>query len=428
MTLYVLLASLLVHFFIFVLSEKDDKIFQGLLLFSNLYFCLGGYYYWLIVQKTLFVGVYWGDTRLGEVILLLSICTTLIAIMVFLLSRRVKKYIPFVLNNNVRQIPHSLWFLLGLAFLGTLIVYVNGIFGNGYETGGYFLIAYQFSDLFVPILVFLVAVRGINKINIALITYFLLYAILVGFRYKIALLAIPLIVLLLFSGIRRSKKILLVSAFILITLILFSLLTLFRSKFSGINIDRSFDDIWLDLQYGLFAESNILFGLISIINEYVDRDNFYYLQPLFDIVKEFIPRFLMPDRETGAYLRQMQLGFLTDQGELSGTAYPFIGEFAMMFGWWGIGLGLILFVSIYIYLKRILRKVALSEELWFGGLGLIAAIMAYYHYSRGYLPQIAKSYAFVLLPYVYFCGQQKRKFVQLKLKKIKLKNLKLNQS
>jgi hypothetical protein len=185
-------------------------------------------------------------------------------------------------------------------------------------------------------------------------------------------------------------------------------MTLYRSRFMGLDLSVQSENVDTNLVFGLFAESNIIFGLSSIISQYLDKGNYYFLSPIFDALTDLVPRFLMPDREHGLYLQEMTWGFISDEGINSKTAYPFIGEFAIMGGWLGISFGIVIYSYLYIFLYRLMAKWSSNKRMFFVGVGLIAAQMGYYHYSRGYLPQMLKSYIFIVLPYIYLCRAQFR--------------------
>ncbi len=412
MILLLLLASFTVHSVIYRYSKNDDKIFQGILLFSNLYFCGGSYFFWFTIQETYFAGLTWGEYRVGNAIMLLTVCTTIVSMTVFLLNLNSKQFRPVRASYSLSHSPLITWFFFGLGLAGSIIVFVDSIRSGYSGKSSIFLIAYQFSDLLIPVIIYLVATKGISKINLALISYFVIYSIFVGFRYKIALLIIPLISLLFYSNIKKSKKIFYAGLIGLVVLTLFTLLTLFRSKFSGIDLSRNIEGGWASILYGFFAESNIIFGLASIVLSNIESDKLYYFQPFLDIFREFVPRFLDPSKSVGEYIRPMQVGFFTFEGENSGTAYPFIGEYGIMFGWSGIAVGVILFSALYTLLRRVLRKFALTGEHLIAGLGLISAVMAYFNYSRGFLPAVAKSYIFIIFAYIVICVMH-RKMVRL---------------
>lgn len=88
--LLILSVNLLINIFLFLKVKIEDRIFLGLLLFSHCYFCLGGYYFWVLKENTFFAEVV-GGHAVNISIAVLSISTTLIAIFVFLLTKNIKK-------------------------------------------------------------------------------------------------------------------------------------------------------------------------------------------------------------------------------------------------------------------------------------------------------------------------------------------------
>jgi hypothetical protein len=131
--------------------------------------------------------------------------------------------------------------------------------------------------------------------------------------------------------------------------------------------------------------------------------NVFPLDPFVDTVKEFIPHFLMPTRVSGLYTIPMQRGFLTIEGMGSGTVWPWIGEFMMMAGYLGIVIGPPTMAGIYVYLKSKLKSNCGTHRQYTLGVALLATIVGYYHYSRGYTPQAVKGYVFIILPYIILC-------------------------
>ena len=411
--LYLIILSLCIHFYLFFYARKHDKIFLGTLFFSHFYFCLGGYYFWIFKMETLFTGRVWGEEHIQKALLILSFFTTLLAFFVFFLSRNTH-YIKYPEINLAVKLPKATWVFTLIGIVSSFIVIQQGILGGGFsrDRSAYFLIAYQLSDTILPVILFLVAVNGLTKWNILFILYFVIYASLVGFRYKIELLAIPLLALLMFSNINNNRKIMYLGILSSGVLALFSFLTLFRSKFKGIDLSKNVGDAGSDLSYGFFAETNIVFGMYSTISEYIDKDYYVYFDPIIDIFLEWVPRFIMPNRVTADYLMPQHLGFITKQGMNSATSYPFVGEFMMMFGWLGAFLGTFACYIVYRYLCKLLQNCVVSKNLWICGVGIFASVMAYYQYSRGYLPQISKSYICLVFPYLYLCYKYKQEILK----------------
>jgi hypothetical protein len=409
---FVLLFCITLHSYILKNSKLYDQFFIGTLLASHLYYCLGAYVYWVLVQDGYFAGVHWSISDLSLAIATLSIGTTVVALITFIKTR----YSPLDANRYAEtkietiEIPYSatILFLIGLS--ASLIVIFEGraISITSFEQrSAYFLIAYQFSDVLIPVILFLVAARGLTKFNLALVMFFLIYASIVGFRYKIALIAIPLLALLISAPLPIKRKSFFIFLFGLSAVTLFTVLTLFRQKFSGIDLSSGADRTASEFMYGLFAEANIMFGLTAIFSEFIETDHFIFFQPFIDALLELIPRALYPDRVTGEYMSKYAAGFITEEGQTSGTAYPFIGEFAAMGGWTAIIVGVFAYAMIYTGLRYLLSKFATTRATLMCGLGLVAGVIGYYHYSRGYTPQILKAHIFVIAPYLFLCTRQK---------------------
>ncbi len=415
--LFLLLISLTIHFYLFKSSEAGDRIFLGVLFASQTYYCLGGYLYWVVSEQGYFAGVNWSIDDLSVSILALSSASTAIATIVYFWPRLFPAKtapIPHETRKTL-EIPYTALVLFFLGFIASVTVLSESLSAASFDTSGFdfgrrsdfFLIAYQFSDLLIPVILFLLVARGLTKFNLALIIYFLIYASFVGFRYKIALFIFPLGALLLATNLPKKRKIFYTFLFGLGVLAHFSILTLFRQKFSGIDLGANVERSLESFTYGLFAEANVVFGLTAIFSEYTNADQFVYLQPIYDAFLELIPRIILPDRVTGEYLTRYVGGFITDEGEASGTAYPFIGEFAVMGGWIGVCIGVIAYAMLYISLRAWLRKSALTRSNYLCGLGIVGGVMGYYHFSRGYLPQMLKAYLFVVMPFIFLCARQK---------------------
>ncbi|MGH9878062.1 MAG: hypothetical protein ACRD5H_10525, partial [Nitrososphaerales archaeon] len=302
------------------------------------------------------------------------------------------------------------WILFGVACFSMAYVLIKGVaLGGLNRSDPLILVFYQFSDLFIPVLLYSVAKKRFSKFNLIFISLFTTYAISVGFRYKLVLLYFPLILLLLGENVGALKK-LKRRTYAVVTgcavLVLFSLMTLTRKKFSGLDFS-ALEGVSLNLiLYGLFAESNIIFGLLGILSEFLNKSNFIYLQPIIDSVLELVPRFFLPDRITGAYLVTGAAGLVTDQAMKSGTAYPYFGEFLSMGGHAAGVIGVIVYASLYRRYAKLNKLAGLAkQEYMIIGAGILAVFFGYYNFSRGYLPQSVKGFIFVVMPYYYLIAR-----------------------
>jgi hypothetical protein len=401
-------------FFVSWWGRHSDWQVILVILISYSYYCVAGTLYWALYQEAEFAGVHWGiDTLLWSAQVLAYSTVVLVAAIIAVSFGTTTKRATLQLSrfpNNVqfgpwRDMPNAYWVLLFVGLAASLFVLVTGSFSDiTFDTRNqFFLICYQLSDLLVPVTLFTVAVRGYSRATVLMIFFFTLYVVLVGFRYKLALLFIPI---LLDQFSRRgsvSEKAVSLAGLGTAAALLFSLMTLYRVKFGIPDLTRQIDNPLDDFFYGIFAEANILFGLSSILINYLEANVVYMIDPFVDAVKEWIPRLILPDRVTGDYLYLMQGGFRSDMGITSGTAYPWIGEFLIAFGYFGFVLGPLFLACIYVYLKAKLLRYSGSLRQYALGCANLAAVLGYYHFSRGYFPQISKAYLCIVVPYIYFC-------------------------
>ncbi|WP_168077283.1 hypothetical protein [Caulobacter sp. SSI4214] len=409
MLLDLTISAILLSFLLSIWATRNDIPIVLMLAVSSLYYCIGGLWYWINARNSIFVGVSWEQSYLIESAAIISTSTFLLSFCIVILSKTrtsaVVRSMPREVTPTCDHSQHSLiyWAFLTLGVTASLFVLAKSSFSGGADRstrGPLFLIAYQLSDILIAIAAYRVARNGFNAGTIALITYFVLYATLVGFRYKIALLFIPIILLIIFSPIPMRRKISVAAIGSLTIIALFSAMTLFRVKFGAPDLTRRIENPIQSILYGFFAETNVLFGMHTIVQNNIRAGDLHPFQPLIDTGAELLPRAIFSDRATGGYLRQMQLGFLTDQGMKSGTAYPWVGEFCIMFGWAGIVIAPLVMATIYEAIVRLLARSSAGSRYYFMGIFLFAGILGYYHFSRGYMPQIFKCYLFVMAPFI----------------------------
>ena len=388
-------------------SQSEDKLFVAMFSFSTFYYSQAGYYYWSLERYSEYLGVYWGEELFFSA-MMLSIYSCLVLIVV-------GYFVPTKKNTPRADFDHTyfpkypfLTFLL-MGGLGALYVLArsSSIGGGLDEEDPVMQIAGQFSDFLIPCILFNVARRGLSLSNIALIVGYITYATIVGFRAKLTLIFLPLGYMywmsdtaggLLKQGARRSIIVIMSVAVV----ILFSFMTFARRKFSGVDMDDVLDADFDLIVFGFFAETNTLFGLSAVFTEYVDIGKKIYLKPIFDIFIEWIPRFIYPDKITGEYLKIVVRGLLSPEAEQSGTAYPFVGEYLLMGGYFGAFVGCLAMVAIYCYLRsKLVDCVGADNKMYYVGTGLLAIFFGYYYYSRGFLPQAVKAGMFSIFPFYY---------------------------
>lgn len=406
----VALAYTALMFVIYLSSKKVDRFFLFVFLGSGFYYCVLGPLYWVYYEGGSFLGENWRD-EIPWSMTVLSAAVLVTSCFVVLLSRvadRRRQEIFYDLNLGLSYKILEVLGVVGAAYV-TLTAVIGGAGFN--KNDPLILIAYQFSDLLIPVVLFGSAVSGFNKSILLKIGLFFFYASLVGYRYKIVLMVVPLAVVYM-SYVREGEpkgrivvRRVLVSVFSFVLISFLSVMTLVRSKFDGLDFSKlDLNDVDA-LLYSFFAESNIIFGMVGVMRSFVDKGVELGFVPVYDAFKELVPRVFFQSRETGAYLYEVLGGLLSEEALNSGTAYPFVGEYLIMGGYFGAWVGCCLFAIFYYLLRSYLAKrTSQGGRIQLTGLGLIAVFFGYYYFSRGYFPQAIKGVLFVVLPYLFLVG------------------------
>lgn len=392
-----LISSFIILFIMFGCTYaviKPLKVIIYMITLTVFYYAILGALYWYYVNGAYFLGVYWGeDIFYGSFLFLIFSLILVISIVVssLFLNR------TLVIDSSSigpHAIPTSFWLVASVSVLSCLYVYLDRN-----ARGGLFLVAYQFSDLLIPVILLLVAV-GRRKFAMSLVAFFVLYCVFVGFRYKLVILFIPLFLYILAVS-DTKRKFLWGMLLPVLVLSLFSVMTLFRVKFSGIDISAASDVSVERLLYGFLADTNILFGLLAIDDYIISSDLFVGVTPFVDSFKDLVPRFLLPDKDVGGYLIYVLEGLIAKEGLHSGTTYPFFGEYLMMGGYLGAVAGCIVLGGVISFFGRLVLSSGNRDAIILGA-GLLAVLFGYYYVSRGYMPQFFKALVFILLPYLYY--------------------------
>lgn len=383
------------------------RFFPYVLLISASYYSVFGPMYWVEEHDGYFAGINW-SASLDRASTVFAAAVALLLFSYRLSLRRARAPIyPANYDAGPRLGIYPLVFA-SIGLISALFVYLTAE-----NRGALFLVAYQLSDLAIPALIFLFASGRRRLLVTGAIIAFVSYGFFTGYRYKVFLLLGPIILLLVYRSrgwVRPLIASIIIGGGLLIS---FSLFTLARVNFGGINL-QSLEHIDPSLiLYGFFAESNIVFGLCSILDVVVPDENFIYLQPLLDSALELVPRIFVPERITGDYHWTVANGLHSEEGYLSGTTYPFFGEYLLMFGY----PAMIMFTIMLGFLVGwfVVKMVRTSSwgPIADGGVALIAVLFGYYYMSRGYLPQFTKAALCVLLPYFFMARGPKRKIERL---------------
>lgn len=416
--MYYILFLMLLMFVVVACTPKEIRPISLLYFLSAFYYGVMGLWYWGYEQETRFMSVYWGIDSLNYASFLIVLSALIVVSFLRMLARTLPQNdlsLPVNSSDTLSLYGLGLGFnlIFSVGFVSLLYVCFVSIKAGGFNSGdGYLLIAYQFSDLIIPCLLFAVARYGFNKLIVLTLLGFCIYAIYFGFRYKAVLILVPIFVFMLNPMVgdakgRRNKY--LAIFFIGLLVVIFGITTLVRTKFEGLDLTDLGSKNFEDMLFGVFADANIIFGLVSILDSFVAFDNFIHLQPLTDAVTEFLPRFLFPDKEAGTYVEGVLYGLIAEEAIYSATAYPFFGEYMLMFGYAGYFI-MISMLSFFIFgCFAFLHKEALDSRYFSIGVGLLSVFFGYYYFSRGYFPQFVKGFVFVVLPYLFLVARSKSK-------------------
>lgn len=390
-------------FFMYKVTSVGLKVFVTVFFISTFYYGVLGPWYWLEYRSGRFLGAYWLEEM--HVIPLVYVLVYLLVSCVVLfrdgcISRLLvgtRRVANPLLSKKVLSI------FLALGFVSSLYVYVVGGGQEGaVTTDPFLLILYQISDVLIACILFAFSCSDGKRFKWWLVVLvFVLYAVFTGLRYKIALLLGPILLAYYYDGNTALREKVILAASIAFLIVGFAVMTVSRSKFSGIDLDALYDVDAEMFFYGLFAETNGVFALSAAISQYGRELSFVYFEPIWEVVVQFVPRFLYPEKDLYGHLRDIAFGIaMTEESMRSGTAVPFFGEYYVMFGWLGVFVGVVAycFFTIWLIGRVIIWSVSPRQALI--GVALISVYMGYYYYSRGSVAQISKGLVFVILPYL----------------------------
>lgn len=393
------------HTVMIAYDTQEHRGFQIVLYVVHLYYCLFGYYYWIIREDGFFIDRFWEHTDIARSLVTMSAGIAIIAVSSVLIGQS-----PFgasTLNGDIEApqkvpIPRLFWVLAVISTAAyAILTTFKGEEIDLNEVNSTFNIAIQFTDISIALILYLIATQRNRYVIVALLIAFALYWSFFGVRSKLILLALPLMLFLIIGAPGRVRTVLIFAVTGMGLFFWFSILTMTRDFLNGTQLERITDKGFLDnIFLGFAAESNIVFGMTAAFHQFMDKGFTIGLMPFFDVIYNFIPKILWPDRETGLYSRYLMMGFLTAEGYNSKTAYPIVAEFMMMYGWTGLVLGCAIMAAVYRFAGGLSRRYALDDRRYLFGLLLVATCIGYVAYTRGFLSLPVKVLVFVYTPYV----------------------------
>lgn len=251
------------------------------------------------------------------------------------------------------------------------------------------------SLVFVGVFIQLAVKRISLSLAIALLVPISLIFISIGFRYRILFVlgGLTLILHLRKKTAPRYWMLFLIAASLFVV---FGIVGMARQYYGGLDFSNLSDRSWIDLWMGTLGETNTFYVLGAVMDIVPSSYDFVGMQPFYYALILPIPRFIWEAKPFPEYLHLITEAIGTTAAISAGSAWPFLGEYYVAFGWTGmliacLVLGIMCRVVWNLYCKYP------SDP----GLMVIYSLafpFIYYVLSRGYLAQELQDFCFTLLP------------------------------
>lgn len=215
-----------------------------------------------------------------------------------------------------------------------------------------------------------------------------------GFRYRLVLLAIPLLMLWFIA--RRKRPSLVLLAVFLASFITFNgLIGLTRSYGRGLDLISIQGLSTGDLFDAGFGESAVFYTTSGIIEQTPSRSPFIGVQPIVNTLLFPVPRALFPSKPDATYGAD-QVDALYGEKNSTGAAYLNYAEYYSMGGW----ATLVLMSScLGVALRRLWNWFLFRLDDPFAQVVYVLnAAFLYVVISRGYMPQVVMLFFFTIVP------------------------------
>lgn len=216
-----------------------------------------------------------------------------------------------------------------------------------------------------------------------------------GFRYRLVLLVIPLI-LLWFMARRRRPSLRWLALFVAGFILLNGIIGLTRSYGRGLDLERIEGLQTGELFDAGFGEAAVFFTTAGVIEQAAtDVPYFVGIEPLVNTLFFPIPRTLFPGKPRGDY-NFIHHFLLYGRKHYRGAAFLNYAEYYIMYGWWSV-------VALSALLGHLLRRLWVwflwrQDEPLAQVIYLLTASYLYVVISRGYLAQVVMLFSFTVLP------------------------------
>ncbi|MBL0141392.1 MAG: O-antigen polysaccharide polymerase Wzy [Betaproteobacteria bacterium] len=217
----------------------------------------------------------------------------------------------------------------------------------------------------------------------------------IGFRYRLLFVLGGLTLILhLRSG--KSPRLWILAIVATSLLVMFGIVGMARSYYGGLDFANLYGRSWSDLYLGTLGETNTFYVLGAVMDVVPTDYDFVGLQPFYYALILPIPRFMWAAKPFPEYLNLITEAIGTSAAISAGSAWPYMGEHYVAFGWSGMVIMCILLGiacrTVWLWYCKFPRDPTLMT------IYCLFFPFTYYVLSRGYLAQEFQDFCFTLLP------------------------------
>lgn len=391
------------------------RIYILMLFVTYFYYAFAGFLYWFDFRDGVFLQVDWFDMRLPIELsyFFVYIVSTGALVIFYRNGRDADSFENQLINKRnleIRTFETRANWLFSIGFICSIYVLIFGSQideANIYAGDPLFLVISTFADLQVPAILYGLSRGRYSKKWSGLFIYYVFYAIFVGFRSKMIMLVGPILLAYFFSNKRSITDRLRALVGGLCVVVTFTLMTVARKKFGGLDFDAVLGMTFEDFFYYFFAEANISFGLAAAFEVFGVSVPFAGVTPFYDVLTQWIPRYFYPDKVLYAHLTDLAFGLGNSYEALnSGTSQPYFAEFYAIGGWTFMVVGVLVTAWIVAKLLRSIFIHGVNDSQRLLGYGSVAIFFGYFYFSRGALAPVSKIFIFMVFPYIWLISNQ----------------------
>jgi hypothetical protein len=223
-----------------------------------------------------------------------------------------------------------------------------------------------------------------------------------GFRYRLVLLAVP-VLLLWFMARRKRPSLAVLAAFVAAFITLNGFLGYTRSYGGGLNLTRIEGQTAGDFFDAGFSEATVFFTTAGVIEQTPSRAPHIGAAPFVATLLFPIPRALFPDKPDASYLNDATSQLYGGEIFAVGSFILNVGEYYLIAGWPSL-------IALSALLGWLLRRLwnwflFRQNEPFAQTIYTLSACYLYMVISRGYLPQVVMLFTFSVAPLFWLYGR-----------------------